>query len=123
MYKAMPTIRTYINACRVSKIMTRESADENNENGFSLIEILVVVLLIAIMSAIVASNWRTPSETIDKKAAVSVTMDYKAAIEEYRQDHHGEAPAPGCNSTAPGAWQEESCDGSLNAGPIAERKE
>ncbi len=81
----------------------RFAADESGRNrreaGFSLIEILVVMIIITIMMSIVVVTFSKSRKTAEYKSAIAAANQYRDALEAFRSDHGNEFPKIGPTET------------------------
>ena len=69
-------------------------------NGFTLVEILIVVVILGILAAIVIPQFSDASEEAKMSALVSNLQTIRSQIQLYRaQHHHGTANLPGDSVT------------------------
>jgi len=70
-------------------------------NGFTLVEILIVVVILGILAAIVIPQFSDASEEAKLSSLVSDLQTIRSQIQLYRaQHHHGTANLPGATETA-----------------------
>lgn len=68
------------------------SRDTHDEAGFTLIELVVVMVIVAILMAIAVPSFRGGRKATDHKALVAAAQSYREAIEAFRLDHGGRVP-------------------------------
>ncbi|WP_079530267.1 competence type IV pilus major pilin ComGC [Halobacillus hunanensis] len=64
----------------------------NNQKGFTLIEMLIVLLIISVLLVIAIPNLAKNNETIRSKGCEALVLTAEAQVEAYKIDQ-GEAPA------------------------------
>ncbi len=70
----------------------------NKEKGFTLIEVLVVVAIIGILTAILVANYNDARKNSRDKIRKSELKELQLAIELYKAQY-GRYPAPGCGAS------------------------
>ncbi len=68
---------------------------ERKGTGFTLVELLVVILIVAALSAIVFTSARRARQSADRARCVSNLQQIGPLLEMYRQDHNNTYPSPG----------------------------
>ena len=81
--------------------------------GFTLVEILIVVVILGILAAIVIPQFTSASESARASSLISQLQTIRSQLELYQVQHGGDYPslAGGQNSTAWTAMTEEDSDG------------
>lgn len=70
--------------------------------GFTLVELVIVILILAILAAIVAPRFSTASQVAGGSALLQDLRYIRQQIQVYRAQHHGVSPGyPGGDPTAP----------------------
>ena len=64
----------------------------NEPNGFSLVEILIVVVVLGILAAIITPQFTGSSESARLSAAVENLQHLRASLDVYRNQHLGNLP-------------------------------
>src|SRR5690606_28965257 len=64
----------------------------NIKRGFTLVEILIVVIILGILAAIVIPQFSNASEDARKNSATSLIQTVRSAVELYRLEHAGMYP-------------------------------
>lgn len=64
----------------------------NIKRGFTLVEILIVVIILGILAAIVIPQFSNASEDARKNSATSLIQTVRSAVELYRLEHAGRYP-------------------------------
>lgn len=67
-------------------------APRRSDDGFTLIEILVVFVIIGVLMAVMVPSYMKAKRTTRDNAMTQAAMSYKNAIEAFRLDHGGRAP-------------------------------
>jgi general secretion pathway protein G len=67
----------------------------NRYNGFSLVEILIVVVIIGILAAIIVPQFGGASENARYSATIENLQHIRASIDVYKNQHHGRLPGGG----------------------------
>jgi len=86
------------------------------QRGFTLIEVMIVVAIVAILSAVAYPSYVDYIRRGQLPEAMTNLSDYRVKLEQYYQDHRGygaaggtvcadEAPAPGWNNFTPNGAQ------------------
>ncbi|WP_432798087.1 type II secretion system protein [Poriferisphaera sp. WC338] len=68
------------------------SARQTMKKGFTLVEILIVVVILGILAAIVIPQFTSASETAKSSSAVSTLQTIRSQLELYQVQHNGEYP-------------------------------
>ena len=68
------------------------SARKMVQKGFTLVEILIVVVILGILAAIVIPQFTAASETAQTSSAVSTLQAVRSQLELYRVNHNGNYP-------------------------------
>jgi prepilin-type N-terminal cleavage/methylation domain-containing protein len=91
----------------------------NRQSGFTLIEILIVVIILGILAAIVIPQFTNASQDARKSSLASTVQTVKSQIELYKLQHKDKAPL--LITDAAGQWevflQYSDIDGGLAAAP------
>lgn len=74
-------------------MLNRQMPDKRKRNGFSLIEVLIVILLIGILSALLVMSLRTPGEDAEAQRIAHHLKALKSAYIAYYADTHKYLPA------------------------------
>ena len=69
------------------------SARKMVNKGFTLVEILIVVVILGILAAIVIPQFTAASETAQTSSAVSTLQAVRSQLELYRVNHNGNYPS------------------------------
>src|SRR5436305_6857435 len=64
----------------------------NRKSGFTLVEILIVVIILGILAAIVIPQFTNASQDARKSNLASQCQTLKSQIELYKLQHHDKAP-------------------------------
>lgn len=64
----------------------------NRQNGFSLVEILIVVVILGILAAIIVPQFGSASEDARYTSTIDNLQDLRQVIDLYRNQHHGQLP-------------------------------
>jgi prepilin-type N-terminal cleavage/methylation domain-containing protein len=70
----------------------RMNRDRSAERGFTLVEIIVVLVIVAILMAIILPSFGGAKHTSDHQMLVTAAQDYADAVESFRLDHDGLVP-------------------------------
>src|SRR5882757_8592570 len=70
--------------------------------GFTLIELMVVVAIVAILSAIAVPAYTRYVQRGDLVEATQALSQYRVQMEQYYQDNANYGTSPACGTTAPG---------------------
>ncbi|MCW2971898.1 MAG: hypothetical protein JWN72_171 [Thermoleophilia bacterium] len=73
-----------------------------SERGFSLIELIIAMVLVAIMMAVVIPQFFGSKAATRRKEAIAAGSAYRAAVSQFQADHGNRLPAAGAG-TAPTA--------------------
>jgi len=68
------------------------SARNRKASGFTLVEILIVVVILGILAAIVIPQFTSASETARKSSLVSQLQTIRSQLELYQVQHNGDYP-------------------------------
>lgn len=74
---------------------------ENRQAGFTLVELLIVVIILAILAAIVVPQFASSTKDASDAALRSNLASLRSALDLYRQQHNG--AYPGSTTAVPGA--------------------
>jgi len=86
-----------------------------NSKGFTLVELLIVVIILAILAAIIVPQFSAATDDADQAAYNTNIANIRAAVDLYKQQH-GEYPGavtstgvgcPGTSANKPGAADDE----------------
>jgi general secretion pathway protein G len=87
----------------------RRLAHVSNRSGFTLVELLIVVIILAVLAAIVVPQFSTSTNEAREAALKSTLLEMRNAIELYYHQHSGKYPGhtlvttgTGVNTTANG---------------------
>lgn len=84
-----------------------------NEHAFSLIELIVVMIIIAVLTAIAIGTGRSARDASELKSATSAAQSYRQAVSAFMLDHGNRVPEPGGTVNGLPDWST-----SLTAGPM-----
>jgi general secretion pathway protein G len=90
--------------------MNRTSTKRNQSRGFTLIEILIVVVILGILAAIVIPQFTNAAQDANESSARSQLQTMRSQIELYRVQNNGTAPA--------NPWTELIDGGYIRAAPV-----
>lgn len=90
--------------------MNRTITKRNQSRGFTLIEILIVVVILGILAAIVIPQFTNAAQDANESSARSQLQTMRSQIELYRVQNNGTAPA--------NPWTELIADGYIRAAPV-----
>jgi len=82
------------------------------QKGFTLVELLIVVIILAILAAIVVPQFSSSTQDAQNAAVDSSLANLRAAIDLYAQQHNG--VFPGANTSTPTA----ACGGTAGGGAV-----
>jgi len=68
------------------------------EKGFTLIELMVVIVIIAILAAVALPNFMGATEKARESAVTSAVKALQTSLEMYAVDHNGTYPSTGTDS-------------------------
>lgn len=91
----------------------------NERRGFTLIEVLIVVVILGILAATVLPQFTSASQDAKETALVQDLQTFRSQIELYKFQHNGKYPAAG--TTDPQAFEDAltlSSDPDGTTGPI-----
>lgn len=90
----MPTIANLTHAA-ISPTAADAGVDRarRRESGYSLVELLVVLLILGILLGMIISTFRGPKRAVYYKSAISATFLYADAVEAYMADNGQRAPS------------------------------
>lgn len=71
-------------------------------SGFTLVEILIVVIILGILAAIVIPQFTNASQDARESSVVSQLQTLRSQVELYKLQHHEQYPTD--DGTAAGAW-------------------
>ncbi|MCW2956249.1 MAG: hypothetical protein JWO69_1118 [Thermoleophilia bacterium] len=66
-----------------------------SEQGFSLVELIVVMVIVAILAAITMMSFGSSKDAANRGKVVAVAQSYDQAIASFALDHTGRMPVPG----------------------------
>jgi prepilin-type N-terminal cleavage/methylation domain-containing protein len=92
-----------------SSIPALNRRPRSSEDGFGLLELIVVLVIVAILLAIAVGSFRGTKRTTHFKSAQSAATSYAEAVEAYMQDNGQRVPKPG------GAEWPELANGPVNS--------
>ena len=78
------------------------SARTRKASGFTLVEILIVVVILGILAAIVIPQFTNASESAKSSSLQSQLQTIRSQLELYQVQHNGNYPAAGGNGAAAG---------------------
>lgn len=67
----------------------------DNDDGFSLVEVIVVLVIVATLMALVVPRFTSARKATNAKNAVTATMALGEAVSAFQLDRGGRAPTPG----------------------------
>lgn len=73
-----------------------QSMIKHKRSGFTVVELLIIIVVIAMLVTIAAVSYRNTQATAADKKRIADAMVLKSAVEEYYADN-GAYPSPGCN--------------------------
>jgi len=73
-------------------VIDTDQQSDQHDDGFSLIELIVVVCIIAIVMASASFVFHSARVTAGNSSATSVAKAYRGAVEEFTTDHQGRPP-------------------------------
>jgi len=79
------------------------SASNLRKKGFTLVEILIVVVILGILAAIVIPQFTSASETAKASSLISQLQTIRSQLELYQVQHNGDYPAAGIQALVDGA--------------------
>lgn len=86
--------------------------------GFTLVEILIVVVILGILAAIVIPQFSSASESAKQSSVLSQLQTIRSQLELYKNQHNGDYPALADMNDATNPWfpliENTDIDGSLN---------
>ncbi len=83
-----------------------------NQEGFTLVELLIVVIILAILAAIIVPQFSATTDDAKQSAYESNIANIRSAIDLYRQQHDGYPGALTSTGTCPGGMTNQA--GALN---------
>lgn len=99
-------MKTFLN----NRNANRNFVGKQIQKGFTLVELLIVVIILAILAAIVVPQFASTTNDARDSAADSTLAGLRAAIDLYYQQHNN--TYPGANTAVPSA----SCSGTSGTG-------
>jgi general secretion pathway protein G len=66
--------------------------DSRPQTGFSLVEVLIVIVLMSVLAGIVVQNFLTITDDADLKLAMHNLGVFRGTVELYRGQHNGKLP-------------------------------
>lgn len=76
----------------------------SNRKGFTLVEILIVVVILGILAAIVIPQFTNASETAKGASLISQLQTIRSQLELYQVQHNGDYPAADIDDGTNGEW-------------------
>ena len=73
-----------------------------NQKGFTLVEILIVVVILGILAAIVIPQFTNASEAAKASSVLSQLQTLRSQVELYKNQHNNEYPTS--DGTLTGTW-------------------
>lgn len=84
--------------------LSSPTTSQRSEHGFGLVEILVVMVIISILSAVVYLGFRQGKASTHKAEARTVGLAYAQAITQYQANNANHNPAPGAPAGSSTPW-------------------
>ncbi|MEM1012032.1 MAG: prepilin-type N-terminal cleavage/methylation domain-containing protein [Planctomycetota bacterium] len=86
----------------LSNRLDRARRRQGKAKGFTLVEILIVVIILGILAAIVVPQFSDASENARKKSVTSQLQTLRSQVELYKLEHRDEFPTD--DGTVTGTW-------------------
>lgn len=80
--------------------MQLKRTQRSNRRGFTLVEVLIVVVILGILAATVIPQFSVASQDAQESALIQDLQTLRSQIELYRFQHNGKYPAQGGTDTA-----------------------
>jgi len=76
----------------------------NRKSGFTLVEILIVVIILGILAAIVIPQFTNASQDARKSSLTSQLQTLRSQVELFKLQHHDAWPTAGATGAVTAAW-------------------